>query len=148
MRELNLFRHVTDGRPFEDDYFFYKFTDEDEESMLKRLEALLSSTDAPFIDHAGSMKPERLAEVACALEEGLKPKRHTYRFRVYNETILGDEIISFLVDSKFATSRGEALHLGRAVAKHFRLFEHVTLDHLLKDSSVSALQHLLATLLR
>ena len=105
--------------------------------MLTRLEALLSSTDTPFVDNAGTMKPERLAKVACALEEGLKPKRHTYRFRVYNETVLGDEIVSFLVDNKLATSRGEALQLGRAVAKHFRLFEHVTLDHLLKDSSVS-----------
>ena len=137
MRELDLFRHVTEGQPFADDYYFYKFTDEDEESMLQRLEILFSKADLPFVDQSGSTKPEKLASVARALEVGLQPKSHTYRFRVYNDTLVGSEIVSFIVENKLASTRGEALHVGRAIAKHFKLFEHVTMDHLLKDSNVS-----------
>lgn len=136
MRELNLFRHVTEAHPFQDDVFFYKFTDEDEETMIARLEALLSEADTPFVDNTGAMKPEWLTEVARTMEERLKPACHRHRLRVYNDTLLGSEIVSFLVDEGLATTRGEALQLGRAVAKHFRLIEHVTADHLLKDSNL------------
>lgn len=138
MRELDLFQHVVSAtHPFEDDYLFYKFTDEDEEVMNQRLEDLLSESNVPFLDHTASMKPDRLAQVARTMEEDLQPTCHRYRLRVYNDTLVGSDIVSFLVDKGLASTRGEALQLGRSVAKHFKLFEHVTMDHLLKDSNVS-----------
>ena len=125
--------------PFEDEVYFYKFTDDNEDAMVDRLEALLSEIDMPFVDNTGAMKPEWLSEVARSLEEDLKPKCHKFRLRVYNDTLVGSEIITFLVEEGLATTRGEALQLGRAVVNHFRLFEHVTLDHPLKDANVGSL---------
>jgi len=132
--EFDLFHHVTKAHSFKDDQLFYRFTDEDLDTMLQRLQSMGDDSQQPALEESGAMT--RLIDIAQRLEEGLEPKDNRFRLRVYKSTMVGDEIISFLVDNKLASSRGEALQLGRAVAKHFQLFEHVTMDHPLKDSGL------------
>ncbi|CAB9497546.1 Rac exchanger 2 protein [Seminavis robusta] len=136
MGELDLFQHVTKSHTFMDDEIFYRFTDEDEESMLDRLIALTEDEGQPFVDHTGSMTPHFLISAARAMEEGLSPRMCSFRLRVYKDCLIGSEIVTFLVDQGLAKSRPEAVQLGRAVAKQFMLFYHVTMDHLLKDSNL------------
>ena len=133
MRELEVFRHTTNSHTFRDDQLFYSFTDADEESMIKRLESMSQKDSEPS---TGTLSASRLVEVARALEKGLKPQDHRFHLRVYKDTLIGSEIVTFIVDSKLASTRGEALQLGRAVCKQFNLLYHVTMDHLLKDSSL------------
>ena len=136
MRELELFHHATRAHTFRDEMLFYSFTDPDEKSMLKRLDSLDEDAALPALDSPGVLSGAKLVEVARALEMGLTPQDHRFHLRVYKDTLIGREIISFMVDSNIASTRAEALRLGRAVCKQFLLLEHVTMDHLLKDSSL------------
>jgi hypothetical protein len=74
-----------------------------------------------------------LREIAYQLEHSLPVRNNRYHFRVYKETFVGSECVDYLVRSKFASSRPEAVELGRRIASELNLFEHVTLDHELKD---------------
>jgi Domain found in Dishevelled, Egl-10, and Pleckstrin (DEP) len=136
MRELNLFYHVTRSHGFVDEVFFYRFTDESDESMLNRLLEETEDKSTPFLEISGAMTPDRLINAARIMEEGLQPMDHYYRLRVYKETLVGNEIVSFIVDKGLASSRAEAIYLGRAVCKQFMLLYHVTMDHQLKDSNL------------
>lgn len=74
-----------------------------------------------------------LEEMACQLEHSLPVRNNRYHLRVYKKTFVGSECVDFLVRSNFASSRPEAVKLGRRLASEFNLFEHVTLEHELKD---------------
>lgn len=119
MRELELFQHVTRSHTFRDEMLFYAFTDADEKSMLKRLELMNEELPTSAVDSVGSLTAKRLVEVAKALEMGLKPQDHRFHLRVYKSTLVGSEIITFMIDSKLAATRADALRLGRAVCKQF-----------------------------
>lgn len=80
-----------------------------------------------------SIEPKKLLNMANALEAGLELKNRRYGFRIYHESFLGSEAVTFLVSNKMADTRQQAVQIGRAMAKTFNLFNHVTRDHLLKD---------------
>jgi len=74
-----------------------------------------------------------LEEIAHQMERSLPIRNNRYRFRVYKDSFIGSECVDYLVRSNFARSRVEAVELGRRIASEIHLFEHVTLDHELKD---------------
>lgn len=135
MRELNLFDHVTKAHTFCDSKLFYSFTDADEDAMRERLKSSSPITDEP-LDSFGPQSALQLAMVARALEEGLTPRDNRFRLRVYKDTVIGSEIISYVVDSNLAATRTKALQLVHALCKQFMLFYHVTREHEVKDSNL------------
>ncbi|KAL3939552.1 MAG: hypothetical protein SGBAC_005739 [Bacillariaceae sp.] len=66
----------------------------------------------------------------------LETKDHKYLTRTYNDTFLGSEVVSLLLESGFSSSREDALLLGRAVAHACSLFRHVTNAHILEDKEL------------
>lgn len=80
-----------------------------------------------------SEKPVALEEIAYQLERSLSCRNNRYKLRIYKNTFVGSECVDYLVRSKFASTRGEAVELGRRIASELNLFEHVTLQHELKD---------------
>lgn len=74
-----------------------------------------------------------LEAIAQALERSVPIRNNHYHFRVYKNTFVGSECIDYLVRAHFASSRSEAVALGRRLANEMTLFEHVALDHELKD---------------
>ena len=88
-----------------------------------------SSTEGVF----PSREVKSLEQIAKQLERSLPVRSNSYRFRVYKGTFVGSECVDYLVRSNLVSSRADAVILGRRLAKEFNLFEHVTLEHELKD---------------
>jgi Domain found in Dishevelled, Egl-10, and Pleckstrin (DEP) len=148
--EMNLFEHVYKQHPFSDDFYFYRFIEKDQDAKHDSKGCLITSFFSNTAPHSSSsfnsseaslledntisaVTPSNLIQAAQAMEEGLKPKDHRFHLRVYKNTVLGSEIVDLLLARQLASSRPQALLLGRAVLREFQLLEHVTLDHGLKD---------------
>lgn len=116
-REFNLFEHVTRDHEFKDQYLFYRMVNLDKIRAISEI----------------AIEESRLLEMAKLFEAGIDVKDHRHRMRVFHNSFEGKEAVNFLVKSGMATSRNEAVQIGRAFAKEFNLIEHVTRDHLFSD---------------
>lgn len=77
--------------------------------------------------------PAKLQEAAVAFELGMEVGTHRFHGRPYPDTFVGTDAVDFLVASGWACTREGAVAVGRAVAKQFDLFEHVTKEHVFQD---------------
>ena len=75
----------------------------------------------------------KLEAIARALESSVPVRNNRYRFKIYKNTFVGSECVDFLVRSNYASTRAEAVELGRRIANELNLFEHVKQEHELKD---------------
>ena len=119
-REFNLFVHVKYEHEFQDAKHLYKFCYDGE---IRPLEVL-------------QLNKLKLSEIAKAFVANIKAKQHKMRLMIFEDTFLGSEAVDFLVTSKFASSRIEAVQMGRAITKEYNLFEHVTNDRKFEDADV------------
>jgi len=91
------------------------------------------------IHHQQSSKQQRqhskemARKILVALLNEVELQDRRYRLTVYKNCFLGSQAIDVLMDHDFASSREEAVRLGRKLNEKFHLFSHVTNDHLLKD---------------
>jgi hypothetical protein len=120
MEEINLFEHVTREHGFKDDYLFYRFVRIGE----RRNTGSTRSSAAP---------PISLHDIAEAMEQSVKVQDRRFRLKTYKQCFIGREAVSFLVGSLFATSRIEAVELGRRLEEELDVFEHVTRAHQFED---------------
>lgn len=117
-------------------------TDENRQ-YIQPLEMTVNDDEAPppiIVDGGGSICCSAgctLDDVAIAFRKGVVLSKHKYRFtKVYRETFTGKEAVDFLVDSGYASSRDEAVILGRQLAEKKKLFEHVHRNHEFKDANL------------
>jgi hypothetical protein len=75
-----------------------------------------------------------LAEIAEAMKKSLKTKPHRKGFTVFKHTFQGDEAVDFLLVNGFATTRPEAISVGRRLEREKVLFQHITKDSMFEDS--------------
>lgn len=117
-KELNLFEHSAQEKPFEDDYLFYRFTNKSQRrqpsSTLTAAQALSSSNGQ-----------NSLLNAAMALEYGVRIRDHKWRGKSYADTFIASQAVDFIVHSSLANTRREAVQLGRQMAQEFHWFEHV-----------------------
>jgi Domain found in Dishevelled, Egl-10, and Pleckstrin (DEP)/Indoleamine 2,3-dioxygenase len=101
-----------------------------------------SSVQIPSLgisEREGSRKPtgngnsmnEFMTAIAVMGKVPVKDRR--YRLLVYKQCFVGKELIDAFMDNECASSRSEAVALGRKLNDRFELFEHVVQDHDLKD---------------
>lgn len=119
-REFSLFEHIHKDCEFDDEDFLYKFCYEGEIRPLDEIEIEIS----------------RLMNIAKDFELCVKTKVNKFRLTKYNNTFLGTDAVDYLVNSCTATSRKEAVQIGRAITKEFNLFEHVTNDRKFQDANI------------
>ena len=74
-----------------------------------------------------------LEEIAQKFETMIPVCNRRFRLKVYEGCFLGHAAVAMLVRSNFASSRSEAVDLGRRLASELNIFEHVTGDHELED---------------
>lgn len=60
-------------------------------------------------------------------------KDRRYRFRIYKQCFVGKELVDAFMENECASTRSEAVALGRKLNNRFDLFEHVVQDHEFKD---------------
>jgi hypothetical protein len=115
----------------EDDYYFYRYMDPSERTKLyPKSENSLSVLEA--LPMAPIIVPT-LEEIATEFQKSVKVGDHRYRLKIYKDCFVGEKAVSYLVRAKFATSRLDAVELGRKLAARLNLFEHVTKEHVLQD---------------
>ncbi|KAL3905641.1 MAG: hypothetical protein SGARI_004361, partial [Bacillariaceae sp.] len=128
--ELSLFYHVTNDHNFKDGYLFFRF----DSAVLDG-----SFSETRFISNEGSslsasdMDDQSLATVARKLQLGVKVKDRVYRLKTYPRCFVGCEAIDFLLQARLATSREDAVELGRRLMDELKLFTHVTRGHSFED---------------
>ncbi len=75
--------------------------------------------------HESSSLEERREEARKRLYNGVEVRNRRYRFKIYKRCFVASEAVDFMVQSGWATSREEAVVIGRHLQKEFNLFEHV-----------------------
>lgn len=79
---------------------------------------------------------EGLEEIAESFKKNVKVSDQKYHLKTYKNCFVGKEAVDYLVKSGTATSREDAVQIGRALAGEFHLFEHVARDHDFKDEKL------------
>lgn len=75
-----------------------------------------------------------LEDLARQFQRGCKVVDRKYHLRVYPKCFVGSQAVDFMVQSKMARNRQEAVELGRDFVRRLNLFEHVCRDHDFKDA--------------
>jgi len=119
-REFDLFEHVKGEHEFKDRKHLYRFKYEGEILPMEVLE----------------LNKSKLTVIAKAFVANVKVEEHRKDLIVFKNTFVGSEAVEFLVNSEIASSRKEAVQMGRAITKEFNLFEHVTKDRQFEDTNV------------
>lgn len=115
-REMNLFKHVCNDHEFRDEFLFYRFSELDEMGIDSSLGTTLSD--------AKPMKSE-IAELADAFEMYVDIRDRWYHTKKYKSCFIGSEAVDAMIYAGLASSRQEAVDLGRRLEKELRLFHHV-----------------------
>ena len=68
---------------------------------------------------------EQREEARKRLYQGIDVRNRWYRFKVYKRCFVASEAVDFMVQSRWASSREEAVVLGQELQKNFSLFQHV-----------------------
>lgn len=110
--EHNLFQHCTGDYEFEDNHFFYKFTPPDERKGLQGGEENMELE-------------EDLQDIARKFREMVEVKTHTYRLKCYENSFIGNRVVDIMIVENLATTRIQAVELGRKLAKSLHLFVEV-----------------------
>ena len=113
MKTFGLFHHVSNENEhdFEDDHLFYRFS------------------PGPIHVHKGSLLGRNRVELhatAKQFEQEIKVKDNRVGFRLYRGTFSGKDIVSYLIESEIASSRANAIHIGRLFQEEFNLFQDVS----------------------
>ena len=74
-----------------------------------------------------------LLQVAHEFESGVHVGTHRYRGTCYKETFVGSDAVDFILKSRYATTRQDAVIIGNALMKEYNLFQHVTKQHDFKE---------------
>lgn len=131
-RELRLFQCISGDRPFEDGLAFYRFRSDllgqkpsdpqDQASGNNRHQLLkdIRNSRLPSTTHLVS-KLQMFKQVVTVSDR-------MHNFRRYKQVFVGCEAVDAMVFSGMASTRKDAVQLGRALAREYRLFKHVTDD--------------------
>ena len=126
---LNLFEFVcaTKGsgekRPFSDDGLLYRFNEKNQKNpSLRGSQSLLSSSHPPILTENDTMQ---LAEIAESFRANITVKDRRWNLKTYKQCFVGMHAVDYLVMSKIATSRDDAVKIGRDMMHSFDLFHHV-----------------------
>jgi len=74
-------------------------------------------------------------EIARQFKANVKLEDKTFRLKKYKQVFVGSDAVDYLVNSGAATSREDAVALGKAL-QELSIFEHVFRDHTFKDEAL------------
>ncbi|MEM8604607.1 MAG: hypothetical protein AAGF24_12330 [Cyanobacteria bacterium P01_H01_bin.121] len=123
MMRLGLITHVSNEQPFQDTYFFYRFT---------------RDFNLPVITQSGDVQNRStnldLDRVATDMfgPEGLDIRDRRYNFTVYPDCFVGSEAVDWLVQ-RYKIARQEAVEVGQLLVDN-RIVHHVVDEHDFEDA--------------
>jgi hypothetical protein len=131
MEECHLFEHVTREHGFKDDYLFYRFVPLGERRSVVVMDNSLENSFQSTMNRTSPTM--NLHDIAKSMEQDVKVLDRRFRLKTYKQSFIGRDAVSFLVGSLYASSRREAVALGRRLVDELDLFEHVTRQHQFED---------------
>jgi len=75
---------------------------------------------------------KNLNDIAIQFKENVKLEDRKFRLKIYKQVFVGTEAVDYLIKSGAASSRQDAVELGKAL-QQMNIFEHVFRDHDFKD---------------
>ena len=94
---------------------------------MKKNYLLLLSSFSP------SSGKNSLGSIGQAFQDGINTQSFRYHFRVYHHVFRGNDAVTFLIQSGYATTREQAVTIGRRLSEQMQLFEHVSQEHRFED---------------
>lgn len=79
--------------------------------------------------------PDELASLVREIQDSNLVKSHTYHLISYKHTIVGRDLVTWLIENKGITTRSEAVRVGQELY-HGNFLHHVTFDHEFKDEKL------------
>ena len=104
------------------------FDDEDGGGSSSKYDENDETSRELFIKKQQEMKRNR-EEALKRLYAGVEVKNRRYKLKKYKRCFIASEAVDFMVQSGWATSRDDAVELGRELQDKFNLFEHVVEPH-------------------
>jgi hypothetical protein len=101
IQKAGFFSHVTNAHEFEDEYLFYRFSQNGDNDDA-------NYSDTSSVQHSG-MPEDELADVTLKFKQGVRIADRRYRLTVYKKCFVGSEAVDFLITSGAASSRAEGL---------------------------------------
>ncbi|KAL3935053.1 MAG: hypothetical protein SGBAC_009354 [Bacillariaceae sp.] len=132
MDDLDFFHHVKHDHKFEDDYVFYRFS-QDHTQSTESFESGISEAFSVNSSNLSDLGKDELIQIGERLRRGVRIQNRQYRFKTYRNSFIASEAVDFLVQSHIATSRSHAVYIGKQLEEEFSLFHHVSKDHQFKD---------------
>ena len=121
---------------FYSNYYFYRFTDEnDRKTGFRERPSTSSISSASSIEEEPAAKPKprkdapkaltSLLQIGDYLEKHVAIEDRKYRLKTYKQCFIGSQAVSILMDAGCCANRAQAVDIGRQLAKQLNLFEHV-----------------------
>jgi predicted ATPase len=132
-KELNLWHHVKNDHKFSDAYYFFRFRTEGGSAASSMDWSDLASSSSISVS-VSEIPRKELFSIADQLRRGVRVKSRIYRLKTYKTCFVASEAVTFMVKQNIASSREEAIDLGRRLARELHLWYHVTNDHQFSDS--------------
>jgi hypothetical protein len=123
MMRRDLIAHVSDDQPFQDSYFFYRFTRDFK--LPVQIQGSQTSKLTTNLDWQ---------QIATAMfgSEGVDIRDRRYHFTIYPNCFVGNEAVDWLVQ-RYDLSRKEAVEVGQILHQN-RIIHHVVDEHDFKDA--------------
>jgi Domain found in Dishevelled, Egl-10, and Pleckstrin (DEP) len=143
-KQFNLFEHVHREHELKDEHLFYKFI---ESGRRTRPQAAIYKVDVQTEEMA---QDAILLEIATILRRELDIRDRFYRLKRHRSFFVASDAVTFMVRMKLASTRKEAVELGRRLENELGLWRHVVTEHnslMTTYSSNSYIGTMLTTLL-
>jgi predicted ATPase len=131
--ELGLWHHVCNDHEFEDKYLFFRYSTTNFDSSRDDDALSFKSGSSLGGSHVSDMP---ISDIASKLFRGLNVKDRFYKMKKYRNCFVGSEAVDFMVQAKLASSREDALALGKELMETYDLFYHVKLAHHFEDEYI------------
>ena len=124
--EFALFEHISmDFDLMDKSDEFYRFIPVDKREVVTLCEE--AASNAKGQDHLYNID-----YIADVFEEGVEVGPNVFHYRTYNDTFVGRDAVSFLVNHRLARSRQDAVRVGNLLLER-GIFRHCSGNHQFKD---------------
>jgi hypothetical protein len=139
-QEHDLWHHVTNDHIFQDQYLFFRFSSGKMRQYHDTDNSSVASSKIAGLHQASELGSDPtqadgafLQDIAEQLLRGVCVADRAWHLKRYRNVFVGCEAVDFLVQSRLAPGRDEAVELGRRLEEELKLFCHVTKGHAFKD---------------
>ena len=132
LQRANLFEHVCGDHAFRDGYYFFRFITINTTNNNNKYNSTNNTNNDPNAESVVVRSPPS-EDVVEAFKAGIDIKDRKYHLKTYKQCFVGCDAVTWFVEHGYATSRKDAVKLGKALQRS-NVLDHVCGDHEFTDN--------------